>query len=339
MTKMKVAIDHSSPFLLAHGGFQTQIEQTRNALIGLGADVEWLRWWDEGQKPDLIHYFGIPSLAYIRQASAKEIPVVITHLLTEQCNRDDLSLLVQGRIIRMIRNMPGGRGIASRLGWESLGAATRVVVGLNCEKRALEKLFGIGGSKVSIVPLGLQNTFLSPLAPPAHKEDFLISTGTITGRKRSVELAEMAIEAGVPILFVGKPYSESDPYWIRFQRLVDDRTIMYRSHVETPLEMVRLLSSARGFVLFSAYENWCLSAHEAAACGLRVCLPDMKWSRECFGEEASYLAAGVSPGNPGLLKQFYRACLEPQPTRRCTLVGWDKVASRLMEVYNDALLS
>ena len=38
---MKVLFDHPNPFLLAHGGFQVQIKQTKKALeeLGIGKDV------------------------------------------------------------------------------------------------------------------------------------------------------------------------------------------------------------------------------------------------------------------------------------------------------------
>ena len=40
---MKVFIDHQLPFLLAHGGLQTQMERTKAALKGVGFKVENLR--------------------------------------------------------------------------------------------------------------------------------------------------------------------------------------------------------------------------------------------------------------------------------------------------------
>ena len=86
---MRVLFDHSSPFALAHGGFQTQIEQTRLALIQAGHEVEHLRWWDDTQRGDLIHFFGPASIAYLQQARSKGWPVVMTTLFTETCNRSD----------------------------------------------------------------------------------------------------------------------------------------------------------------------------------------------------------------------------------------------------------
>src|SRR2546428_13872771 len=65
MSKMKVLVDHASPFLLAHGGFQIQIEETKRALERLGVTVEYLRWWDDEQRGDIIHFFGRPAGAYV----------------------------------------------------------------------------------------------------------------------------------------------------------------------------------------------------------------------------------------------------------------------------------
>ena len=58
--------------------------------------------------------------------------------------------------------------------------------------------------------------------------------------------------------------------------------------------MVALLQASRGFVLMSQFENWCLSAHEAVACGLPVLVPDQNWSRERFGNAARYFQPSAS---------------------------------------------
>jgi len=79
---MKVLFDHSFPFFLAHGGFQTQIEQSKAALEAVGVEVEFLRWWDDAQRGDIIHYFGRPVGAYVDLARKKGIKFVLAELLT-----------------------------------------------------------------------------------------------------------------------------------------------------------------------------------------------------------------------------------------------------------------
>src|ERR1700743_1125326 len=104
---MKVLFDHPWPFALAHGGFQIQIEQTKAALERRGIQVEFIRWWDDQQSGDLIHYFGPPSVAYLGAAHEKGLPVAVTHLFTATCNRSAFQLAVQGTITRLLLAMPG----------------------------------------------------------------------------------------------------------------------------------------------------------------------------------------------------------------------------------------
>src|SRR5687768_6171179 len=97
---MKVLFDHPSPFLLAHGGFQTQIEQTKAALDGAGVEVEYLRWWDATQKGDLIHFFGRPGASYVDFAHHKGMKVVLSELLAGLGARSPLLRFLQKALMR-----------------------------------------------------------------------------------------------------------------------------------------------------------------------------------------------------------------------------------------------
>lgn len=55
---------------------------------------------------------------------------------------------------------------------------------------------------------------------PIRNPQFLVTLSTITERKRVPELAESAILAKVPLLVIGRPYSETDPYYLN-ESLVD----------------------------------------------------------------------------------------------------------------------
>ena len=73
-----------------------------------------------------------------------------------------------------------------------------MIVGLQAERKVLKTVFDLPDDRIAVVPLGLDRVFLD--APKASRsESHLICTGTITGRKRSVELALMAREAQVPM--------------------------------------------------------------------------------------------------------------------------------------------
>ena len=333
---MKVLIDHPFPFLLAHGGQQIQIEETKRALESIGIEVDWLRWWDESQSADIIHYFGVPSTSYMDRARAKGLCVVFTHLFSATCNRSDDKLRLQGLITGTLLKTPGWGMIKNQLTWKSFQQAEKIIVGLEAEKTALNFGFNVPVDRISVVPLGLSGPFLGA-APGTRAGKHLITTGTIYEVKRSVELAKIAREAGVPLLFVGKPYSEMAPYWRDFQSLIDGETIMHLPHVDDRNEMVSLLGSARGFVLFSQFENWCLSAQEAVACGLPILIQDQKWSRERFGAGASYLLTNGSIGeNATRMKNFYDNC--PQLSApQITIPSWTDVAKKLAGIYESLL--
>jgi glycosyltransferase involved in cell wall biosynthesis len=328
---MKVLFDHPTPFALAHGGLQIQIEQTKAALERRGVEVEHLRWWDDRQTGDLIHYFGAPSPSYLKLAREKNIPVVVTHLFTATCNRSPSQLKIQGMITRSLLALPGWGMIKDQLNWQSFRMADRMIVGLEAERRVLRTVFGLPDHKITSVPLGLHQDFLEA-GKPSRSEPCLITTGTITQRKRSVELAVMARQAQVPVLFVGKPYHPDDPYGKEFAALIDNRFVFHRDHVDSRAEMIGLLQSSRGFVIYSQFENWCLSAHEAAACGLPLLVPDLPWSRECFAEKASYLESKNTSQNPASLRSFYENC-PSLSAPAIKLYSWDEVASRLEACY------
>ena len=333
---MKIIFESPTPVMLAHGGAHIQIEQTRAGLEAIGVQVEYLRWWDKDQTGDLIHYFGTPSNAFIETARAAGKPVVMTNLFTESCNRPDRRLELQGKIIQVAVKLPIIRQVKEQLNWLVYANATHNVVGLKCEKAVLEKSFQVPAGKISLVPLGLSENFLKA-GPGKREAEHLICTGTITQRKNSVELAQLARAAGTPMLFLGKPYHANDPYWRRFQELVDGRIVKYAPHVESELEMAGQLQSARGFVLMSRFENWCLSAHEAIACGLPLLVQDQRWSRECFGGEPRYFGSiGFNPENVATLKKFYDEAPRLGPPK-IKLYRWTEVAEALKKVYEKVL--
>ena len=176
---MRVLIDHPFPFALAHGGFQTQIEQTRQALQRIGVEADHLRWWDDSQHGEVIHHFGPASNAYLEQARIKGIPVIMTSLFTETCNRSDRRLELQRLMTMSLLRLPFGEGVKQQLSWRAYHGCSQNVVGLKAEKYVLQKVYDVPAEKVSIVPLGLPPAFLTAGAG-SRNQTHLICTGTIT---------------------------------------------------------------------------------------------------------------------------------------------------------------
>lgn len=334
---MKILIDQYLPFLFGHGGATTQVEHTRLALERAGVEVDYLRWWESGQRGDLVHFFSeAPSHDYLKQAQGVRLPVIINKLFTDTCNRSRSRLKRQGMLVNALLAMPAGESFKQKMGWRAHHHCAHNVVGLEAERQVLQMVYRVPSDRITVVPLGLSDQFIQA-GPGQRTEPHLICTGTVTKRKNFVELAQMARAAQAPILFVGKPYHPGDPYWLRFKELVDDRWVKYHPHVDSELEMIQLLQSARGFVLMSDYENWCLSAHEAAACGLPLLVQDQNWSRERFGSQARYFPTiGATPENVARLKQFHHDA-PGLPCPQIKIYSWDEVARQLKAVYEKVL--
>ena len=99
-----------------------------------------------------------------------------------------------------------------------------------------------------------------------------------------------------------------------------------------------MLGNARGYVLMSRYENWSLAAHEAAACGLPLLLPDQPWSRECFANEGHYFPKGGSGSAVATLREFYDRCPK-LAAPQVRLFSWQQVAEKLQQLYAKLLKS
>jgi len=335
---MKVLIDHQLPFALAHGGFQIQIEQTKEALAKIGLEVDHLRFWDSGQKADVIHVFGRCSSGYVELAQGKGIAVVMSDLLSETGSRSPMALFAQKSIIRLAgRVMP--RRFLSRMGWESFRAADAVIAGTPWEARLMIDLFGADESKVHVVPNGVEECFFADTLDD-RREDWLLSTVTITPRKRAVELAQAAVAGKVKVRIVGKPYSEQDPYYQQFVKICGTNRdyVDFSGPISDREELAFAYKKARGFVLFSIFESLSLSAGEAAAAGCPLLLTDLPWARTTFGEHATYCPLAATAEEAGqILKSFSQnIATQPKPPSQ---VRWTDVAERLKAIYAATLAS
>ena len=332
---VRILFDHGMPFSLAHGGMQVQIEQTKVALEQRGVEVDYLRWWDDQQRGDLVHYFEAPPAAYQSVARRKNIPLVTTVFFSETCNRSRKRLLAQAAVTRFLLALPFGHTIKNQLPWVSYRRSDCIIVGLQAEKRVLQMVYGIPEDRIRLLPIGCESDFLNA-RPSPRTGGFLVCVGTLCAQKRTVELAEMAIAANVPMLFIGKPYSDDDPAWLRFQRLAaSSDLIRHKGYLRDRQELVASLQQARGSVLFSTFENWSIAADEATACGLPLLLTDLPWARERFGASARYFDARRPQENARILRRFFEDAPELPPAPRP--VSWNRVAELLCGIYQDVL--
>jgi glycosyltransferase involved in cell wall biosynthesis len=335
---MKVLFDHPNAFLLAHGGLQTQIEQTKQALESVGVEVEWLRWWDDKQKGDLIHYFGRAHPGYIRQAQGKGIKVVMSELLTGLGSRKTSARMAQKIIMNLARGfLP--KEFTARLCWDSYQLSDTSIALTSWEKRLMVEMFSAKPDRVHVVPNGVEDVFFRDpkFKIQISKSEYLVCTATITERKRVVELAEAAIQAQVPVWVVGEPYSKGDPYYKKFVSVVESSKgfVKYEGGILDRAKMATIYKSASGFVLLSSMESLSLSALEAAAGNCPLLLADLPWARSTFGDGATYCRLGSREQESSALKDFYKsidkAPRAPLPCR------WSEVGAQLKQIYGSLL--
>jgi glycosyltransferase involved in cell wall biosynthesis len=328
---MKVLLDHQLPFHLAHGGLQTQIEQTKQSLNDVGIDVEFLRWWDQSQTADIIHFFGRPNAAYIDLAQAKGIRIVMAELLTGAGSRTPAQLAAQKLLIWFFRRLLPSSFIA-RMSWDSYSKADAIVALTPHEAGLMRSLFGAPASRVHVIPNGVETAFLE--SEPAERGPWLVCTATITERKRVFELAQAAVAAMTPVWIIGRPYDDQDAYgraFVDFSRQ-NARYIRYEGPINDRKVLARIYREARGFVLLSTMESLSLSALEAAACGCPLLLSNLPWATTTFQQSVQFVGKG---NEVAALKKFYaEAPTLPAPRRP---ESWLDVAGQLQSLYSRLL--
>lgn len=330
--RVKVLIDHSLPFLLAHGGFQIQIEQIAAALNRAGVTCEWLRWWDATQRGDVIHFFGRPGRGYIEFAHEKGIKVVMNELLTGLGSRGSTARMIQRQVISVLRRS----SFFDRCGWQSYELADAVIANTSWEAHLMRHMFSAPPERVHIVPNGVEDVFRSHKGGERGK--WLVCTATITPRKRVLELAEAAVEARTPVWVIGKPYAEKDPYFQTFLKISANHPdlIRYEGSIQSREILADVYSEARGFVLLSTMETMSLSASEAGACRCPILLSDLPWAHSTFGENARYCPiTNDRSATAKYLREFYDHA--PDAPQGQEALSWEDVGRMFREIYERAL--
>lgn len=331
---MKILLHCHVPFSFAHGGAQIQIEQTKNALERIGVEVEFLRWWDETQAGDVLHFFGRIPPHLLRLAHEKGKKVVFSDLLGGLGRRPVRKLRLQRIGTRILQRIIPSQRLAN-FGWESYRLADGCIALTAWEAHLMRYIFNAPPERVHVVPNGVEEIFLN--SQQVQRGPWLLCVGTIAPVKRMVELAEAALAAGTPIWMIGKAYSDADPHAQRFFALAREnpKIIRYEGPVEDRARLALVYRQARGFVLLSRWESLSLSALEAVACECPLLLSDLPWARTTFKEGASYCPITSPSQTAPFLRRFYDAAptLKPPPKPPT----WKDIAVQLKGIYESLL--
>jgi glycosyltransferase involved in cell wall biosynthesis len=332
---MKVLFSHALPFFLAHGGSQTLIEALMRELAGLGVCVEPVRWWDENQTGDIIHYVGRPTSASVNFAHEKKFKVVMTDLLDQTASRPKSRLFLQRTVIQTARHfLPG---LAGRFSWEIYKKIDAIVFAVGHELEVAKYLFDADPQRVYVIPHGLESEALNQLSLPAPEENYLVSAATIHPRKNTLLLAQAAQLAKIPIIFLGKPYSANNAYFCDFKKLVDEKYVRYPGFVSES-EKYRWLRGARGFALLSQFESGCIAVYEAAAAGLPLFLSDLPWASKNYpgAKNLQLVKLNDLKTVAANLKKFYERAHRSAETT-FPILSWRDIAKEYLRLYEKVL--
>lgn len=331
---MKVLFDHHLPFSLAHGGFQQQLEQTKIALEKIGVETDYVRWWDDSQRGDIIHFAGRPTTDYISFAHKQNCRVIIAQLLTGTGSRTHGQLALQKLSTAVFKRIIP-KTFTARMAWDSYRLADACIANTPWEAHLMNYLFAAPKDRIHVVPNGVEEVFFYSAKMPRDK--WLVCTATITGRKRVLELAHAALSAQTPLWIIGKAYSDSDAYAQQFFGLAKQNTkfIRYEGAIANRAQLAKIYRAARGFVLLSAMETRSLSAEEAAACECPLLLSDLPWAHSTFGENASYCPIASPERTAKILKRFYDKAPSFKPPPKPA--SWNDVALQLKKIYEQVL--
>jgi len=332
---IKILLHDDTPAYFAHGGKQVHAQKMYESLNALGVHVEYARWWDPAQKCDVIHQFGCSPtiLEMAHQASAK---VVITHLTGSMANSTKARKTYHGLRNRVIRNvLPNS--VSRLFAWHNVNDNDALVYVSRPDAETAVEVYGVSPEKISIIPNGCASDEITSLSGgPRNKHSHLISIATIKPGKNNVLLASAAKRVGIPVVFLGKPYSETDPYYRTFLDLVDGKTVIYPGHVSRQ-EMVRWLTESSGFVLPSLYESGCLAVYEAAAAGLPLLLSNKPWGH-MYGVNAAiqHVELNDEKAFADCLKCFFETSQRLEgPT--FPVMSWEEIAKEYVSVYERVL--
>lgn len=333
---MKVVVWHNLPFSLAHGGFETLTHHVMEGLRELGVEVEPEKWWETNQTGDILQCFGRPTDTYIELAKAKGYRVSMLDVLDNTASRSSSALWSQKQLTKMVRGLLPG--FTNRMGWKAYEKADALQFILPRERDIAQYLFGAPLHRMHVIPHGLSQGTITELNRPAERsEDYLISAATIDGRKNTVLLAQAAKLAKVPVVFIGKPYSENDPYFKRFLSEVDGCYVRYDGFVSEN-DKYRLFRHARGFTLLSHYESGCIAVYEAAAAGLPMLLSNTPWATTSYPVTRDIVFTNIETPDVVAreLTDFHaRARRKPDPI--FPVMNWRDVAGQYLAIYESIL--
>lgn len=332
---MKIIMYDDTPSYFCPGGKQVLAQKIYENLNSLGVAVEYARWWDPSQKCDLIHMF-TSSYAMVRMAQQAGVKTILTHIIDITTNMSRWQRLIRQIGIYSFRKLLPER-ILHLFSWYILPQFDALTYLHQPDAETAINIYGAPRQKTYIIPHGCDAEIIERLQDgPRNKQSYLLSVANIVPRKNTLRLAQAAKLANVPVVFLGKPFSQEDEYFREFLKLVDGKYVMYPGYVSEE-EKIKYLLEASGFVLFSDAESGCIAVYEAAAAGLPLLLSDLPWSHS-YGQHETilYVDIKIEGMAANRLSSFYESSHRLEGFS-FPVMTWKEIAEHYIRVYEKVL--
>ena len=225
-------------------------------------------------------------------------------------------------------------GLKHRLRYRAVGRATRVIVPSRAVAQDAQRLLGLGGERVDVVPEAAAPAFV-PVPDPHSRlvrfdlpERYLVWVGGLDppDPRKGIEALAKAVRegSGLPLVLAGRA-------GVRARELAAPGRVIVAGRLTDP-ELAALLTAAQALVFPSEDEGFGLPPIEALACGTPV-------AAYAAGSLTEILAgtAGAALVEPGDLEGLLDAAEALAGTRATAPVRrWADVAEETWAVYERA---
>jgi glycosyltransferase involved in cell wall biosynthesis len=287
---MRIRAVPMQPHAFFFGGFDIQMHRTLQVMSQAGLDAKPLDFWNRDDQFDALHIWGLEDMheQLVRTARQNGKKVVITPLLPYDTPGN--------RLRHLVRRVQGRRRALLSI----LRHTDKLLVVNDLQVEAAVRIFGYPRSQVEIIPTIVDEAFFAPTTeePLDDLRGYVVCAGNIWPRKNQVRLAEAALAADVPVVFVGNVMGGEQAYTAEFAALVARSTsLRWHKWVSSP-DLKRIFRNAAGVALPSFIETQPAAGLEAAALRKPLLLGSRPYARQSFYRNA-YLADPASTADIG----------------------------------------
>jgi len=333
---MKVLFDVGYPLAWAEGGFSVQIRQTESELAKLGVNVQWVNRHDTVvPDADIIHYFGAPSsIITYRAGQSLGFRSVCSILPPHGFFSPSLHDYFMRFVHRGIRRGLGPLRTFGRMGMGFEDADAFIMLN-EAERNYVSFMYGWELEKCHVIPEGVDDVFFDESVIP-ERVDGLFYPSYICPRKNQVEIARLAKQLKIKVVFAGRAQGEYPDYFNAFENELDGQYAVWLGDIQDRRRLASLYRGALGTFLASNYENQGIILLESLACGKPVMGPDFPALRTFFKDHIQYCPSVHSAAFSSALLRFDRFCAEGG-RQEMKVLRWHDIARQVHRVYEQVL--